>query len=155
MPPGHKAGHESVARARTEAGADVAAGGNAVQHDPRGQHRRPKEQTTGRGEHSQGGIDNQPHYDDVAEGAETGTLAQWDPSHQDQRADAVDHPAHLDAQMSGDALVQDVPRIQAQARLYQQGQADPESDQSRIQPRHLEQKGAATPHRDPTSGGRS
>ena len=121
-----KTRHETVSRTGPEAGADVASGGRAVEHNCCRQHSRTGEQPARLRQEPQAGIDDEAYDDNVADGAEARTLPQWNPCHEDDRAHSVDDPPDLDGEMPGDALVQYVPRVQSQPRLDEQRQAHAE-----------------------------
>src|SRR5579859_1459097 len=72
--PAGQAGHQPVARARAEPGADVQPGRDAVGEDPGGQEGRPDGQRPWLGQHWQHRIDHQPDHDHVADRADTGAL---------------------------------------------------------------------------------
>ena len=133
MTAGSKARHETVSRTGTEAGADIAPGGGAVEHDRRRQHARTRDEAVRVRQKVKRSVDDEADHHDVADGAEPRTLPQWDPSREDDCAHGIDHPADLDAETSGDALVQYVPRVQSQPRLDEQGQAHAEGNQACVQ----------------------
>jgi len=131
--PGGQPGHQPVAGSRTQAGADVEAGGDAIRHDAAHQERDSPSERPGRRQHVEGHVDREPDHDDVADRADPGTLPQRDPQQQHQRADRDDDPAELDAGAPRDALVQHVPRVQAEAGPDHQRHADAEQDEAYVQ----------------------
>jgi hypothetical protein len=126
-------GHQPVARARPEPGADVQPGGDAVDHDPRDQEGHPEREVAGLGQHRERGVDGQADHDHVADGAHAGALPQRDPRQQHQRADADDDPTERQPGAFGEALVQHVPRVQTKARGQHQGHAHTEQDEARVE----------------------
>jgi hypothetical protein len=130
-----QAGHQPVARSRAEAGPDVAGRGDRVDADGPRQHRHPDRQRTGRRDDVQGLVGHQSDDDRVADRAETGTLPQRDPGQQHNAADADDNPADRHVQVPGDALMQHVPRVQAEPGPDKQRHAHPEAGQAQVQPR--------------------
>lgn len=114
--PRGQAGHQAVARARTEAGTDVEPGGDTVQRDAAEEQRDAGCERVGRRQDAEGGVGGQADHDDVARRAEAGTLPQRDPGQQHQRADDDHDAAQRQAGVPGQALVQHVPGSQAQAR---------------------------------------
>jgi hypothetical protein len=105
-----QAGHQPVARAGPQSGADVAGGGQRVQPDPGGQPRHPPGQRPGHGQHVQGSVGDQADDNNVADRAQARPLSQRDPGQQHQRADPDGDPADLHPEVAGDALVQHIPR---------------------------------------------
>jgi len=85
-------------------------------------------------------VQGRTDHDDVANGAQPGLLPHRDPQEQDHRAD-YDRPL-LDGEpeVLGQALVQDVPRHDAEPGLNDQGFSEGKGDQPGIQldepPRH-------------------
>jgi len=128
-----QAGHQPVARARAQPGADVAGGGHRVQPDAGRQRGYPPGQRARRGQHVQRPVDDQADDDRVADRAQARPLPQRDPGQQDQHGDPDVDPAQLHPEVAGDALVQDVPGAQAQPGPHHQGQADPEPGQPQEQ----------------------
>jgi len=130
---GGEARHEAVARARPEAGADVEAGGDAVEEDPDDQQR----DALGGAARLVEGIHHQLQHDaeddDVAHGAEAGLLLERDPQQEQQRADDADPHAGADRRVAGQALVQDVPRHVAQAGEQDQRGARAVEDEADVE----------------------
>jgi hypothetical protein len=71
-------------------------------------------------------VDDEADLDGVEDGADTGPLPQWNPQHEDQHTDDLDHPAESQAAVSGNPLVEDIPRRQAEAGGDEH--ADPEAE---------------------------
>jgi hypothetical protein len=149
VPASGQAGHQPVARSRPQPGADVAGRGQRVQPDPGGQPGHPPGQCPGRGQHVQRAVDDQADHDRVADRAQARPLPERDPGQQDQPADRDGDPADLHPEMAGDALVQDIPRAQAQPGPYHQGQADPEPHQPQVQAHQARRQVIAGDHRGP------
>ena len=92
-----------------------AATGQAVQADPADQHRDGDRQRGRVRQPSERRVDRQPDHDHVAHRAEPGPLAQRDPREQHERADEDDDRPERQAGALRDALMEDVPRVEAQA----------------------------------------
>jgi hypothetical protein len=107
-------GHEAVSRAGAERGADVEAGGHAVEPDAGGQQGDARGGGVRRREEREGGLDDEPDDDDVAERPEAGPLAQRDPQQQDERADDAHPDPDADPRPAREALVEHVPRVGAE-----------------------------------------
>ncbi len=87
----------------------------------------------GRGQDVERRVDRETDDDHVADGADAGPLAERHPEQQYESADADDDPAELQAGPAGDALVQHVPRIEAEPGADHQRHADPEQDQAGVE----------------------
>lgn len=124
--PGGQAGHQPVAGSGAEAGADVETGGEAVERDAAEEQRGARYERVDRRQQAQRGVGGQADHDDVAHRADPGALAQRDPGEQHRRADDDDDPPQRQAGVPGQALVQHVPRGQAQPRGDHQRRAGAE-----------------------------
>ncbi|GAB3840838.1 hypothetical protein GCM10027610_049130 [Dactylosporangium cerinum] len=129
-----KAGHQAVARAGAEPGADVEPGGDGVGEDARDQQAGARGEVVDGGGESEGGVGDQADHDHVADRAQAGTLPQRDPQEQDRHRDEVGDQADRDPGVPGDALVQHVPRAEAEAGPQHQREADPEEHQPAVEP---------------------
>ena len=113
----HEAGHQPVARAGAEAGADVGARPRrALRTTPAASIASwTAERRAGAGA-ARARVDRDADHEHVADRPEPGPLAQRDPGEQHERAVMIttvpnDRPVRV-----GDALVEDVPRVEARAR---------------------------------------
>ena len=73
-----------------------------------------------------------------------GPLPQRNPRQQDQAADGDGHPAQLQPEMAGDALVQDIPRAKTEPGPHHQRQAQPEAGQAEVKARQARRRAAAS-----------
>jgi hypothetical protein len=128
-----QAGHQPVPGARTEPGAEVQAGRDRVGRDAPGQHRRALRERGRVRQPGQRGVEHQADDDHVADRAETGALTQRDPQQQHGHRRGVDHPADRQAGPAGQALVQHVPRVEAEAGVHQERDAEAEQHQPAVQ----------------------
>jgi hypothetical protein len=131
--PGGEAGHEPVARSGAEAGADVEAGGDAVEEDAAEQERDAGPGAVRLVEGVDHQLEDDAEDDDVAEGAQAGLLAQGDPEEQQRGADEADPDAGADGGVVGEALVEDVPRHVAQAREQDERGAEAVEDEAGVE----------------------
>src|SRR5580693_6683660 len=85
-------------------------------------------------DHVQGSVGGQTHHHNVEEGPQSRTLTEWNPREKHDGADHVDHPADLDAEMSRDALTEDIPRVKPVASANEEPQTRAEAHEAEIQP---------------------
>src|SRR6516164_2569580 len=133
MPAGGQAGHQPVARAGPQPGADVRAGGDPVQQYARDHHHHAGRVALHRRHGGEHDVDHQADHDHVVERSEARSLAQWDPQEQDEHAHDDGPGADRQAEPARQALVQHVPRIDAQSGQEQHRVADPVQDQTGIE----------------------
>ena len=79
-------------------------------------------------------VGDQADHDDVGDRADAGPLPQRDPQQQHDDGGEVDDQPDGQADPLGDALVEDVPRAEAEVGPHHQPQADPEEHQAGEQP---------------------
>ncbi len=116
---------EAVAWARAEAGSDVQAGRQGVQRDPEDEDDDLHHHLM-LGRHDRHGrVDAQTDHDGVGEGADAEPRTQRQPQQQDDQAGPDRPGADLPAERPRQALVQHVPRIDAEVGLQQQAAAHP------------------------------
>jgi hypothetical protein len=127
---GSEPGHEAVAWPRSEARADVECRGECVTEDRREQKRYAERDSRDRRDQGEAGLRDQADDDDVGDRAVARPLPQRQPREQDEQPDAVDHPADRKAGALREPLVQHVPRVEAEARPHQEGNAHSIQDQS-------------------------
>ena len=109
-------GHQPVARAGPEPGADVGRGRDAVEHDAADQQRAARGQAGRLRDQGERGVDADRDDDHVRDRPDPRTLAQRDPQQEDRDAgDGRDQP-EAQRQVACQALVEDVPGIEAQRR---------------------------------------
>jgi hypothetical protein len=116
---------EAVTWARAEAGSDVQAGRKGVQRDPEDEHDGLRHQMMLDRHYRHGRVDAQADHDGVGEGTEAETLAQRQPQQQDDQAGPDRPGTDLPPERPRQALVQHVPRIDAEVGLQQQATAHP------------------------------
>jgi hypothetical protein len=69
-------------------------------------------------------VGGQSDEDDVQHRADAGPLLEWNPEHQHQGADGDRDLTERERHMVGQPLMEDVPRIEAQARLHEHRQGE-------------------------------
>ena len=129
----HQPGHQPVARPGSQARADVGGGGHAVDQDAGHEQRDPRRQRHRRRQPPQEHVERQTDDQDVAHRAQPRALPQRDPQQQHQRPH--DHRPLPDAQaeVAGQALVQDVPGHDAEVGPHDERLAEGEGDQADVQ----------------------
>jgi hypothetical protein len=126
-------GHQPVARAGAEAGADVEPGAGRGADDAGSEEGDPDAELTGGGQQPQDRVGRKPDTQDVADGAEAGPLPQRDPRQHHDGPDAVDDPADGQVEALGEALVQHVPRPEPEPRPHHQRQAGAEAGEPDVE----------------------
>ena len=127
---GRKSGHQPVARPRPQAGADVGPGGDPVQEHRPDHHRDLSPEPVDRVDRRQHHVDHHADHDHVADRPEPGPLAQRDPQHQDADADDDRPGADPEADSPGEALMEHVPRVDAEPGEQQHRARDAVQDQA-------------------------
>lgn len=110
-----------------------------VADDARDQVGRLPRQGVGRREHRQTCVGSQADHHDVRHGAEPRPLPQRDPQQQHDGTGRDDHLAEGEWEAQRDALVEDVPRVQAESGAHQQGHresVDHEPDEQLSEAQH-------------------
>ena len=130
---GHQAGHQPVTGAGAERAGQVGRPGQPVEHDPADEQPDAQRQRLHRRQHREAGVHGQPDHHDVAHRAQPGPLAQRHPQQQHQRADDDDDRAERPAQLVGQALVQHVPRVQAQVGAQHHRHGEPVQGQPGVE----------------------
>jgi hypothetical protein len=128
-----EAGHEPVARARSEAGTDVETRGDPIEHDAAREEGRPRTHLVGRRQDGERGVRGESDHDHIGDRAVAGALPKRNPQQQNEQADPVHDPADRQAGALRQALVQDVPGRQAEVGPHHQGDAQPEQHQPQVQ----------------------
>lgn len=81
----------------------------------------------------EGAVHRDAHHEDVGHRAEARALAQRDPQEEDQGAHDDRHDADRQPGPLGEALMQDAPGLQTQARLHEERRTHPVQGQPRVQ----------------------
>ena len=117
-------GHDPVPRSRAETGADVEADADAGDADAAEQHRPLLHGPARLRQPGQHQIHDRPDEHRVEDRPDAGPLAQRDPHEQEH--EPGDDGDHADRQPGpvADALVEDVPRVEAEVGLHEQREAD-------------------------------
>ncbi len=134
-PPGApvQAGHQAVARAWTELGADVHGGRDRVARDARRHQRGPGGQRVRLMQEGQSQVGRQADHERVRDRAKPRHLAQRHPREQHHQADRDRDGPDADPEVAGDALVQHVPGSVAQASADQAGEREAVQQKARVQ----------------------
>ena len=120
-----QAGHQAVARPGAEPGADVCAGGDAVEDHATGHQTDLERQPVGGRERHEHQVDHRPDHEDVGDRPEARTLVQRNPQQHHARADDQRPGADAEAEMPRQPLMKDVPWVHAEAGQQQHPVADP------------------------------
>ena len=127
-----EAGHQPVARAGSEAGADVGAGGDPVQDDAAEHHHDLGGEAVDRGHDREHHVDHETDQHHVTERAEPRLLAERDPQEQDEDSDDDRPGADAEAEPARQALMEHVPGVDAEAREQQHRTADTEQHETGV-----------------------
>ncbi|KAG1256704.1 hypothetical protein G6F68_009646 [Rhizopus microsporus] len=101
---GVQAGHQAIARARAELGADVQAGGKGDQQHAGAEHRQLPAEADGRRQQPQPELRGRADQQHVEHGADARLLPQWPPQQQHQSTDHVGGEAERKRGLCGDTL---------------------------------------------------
>ena len=127
--PGRQAGHEPISRAGTEASPDVEPGGQGVEKNAARQEANPGSEGIEVGQHRQCGLGGETDYDRIRHGPKPRPLPERDPENEDNKARQDHDRSEGDAGLSGNSLVEDIPRINAKLGRKHQCDADAEEEQ--------------------------
>ena len=122
---GVQPGHQPVARAGTQAGADVETGGDAHEQQAAREDESLEHRLVLLRHDEQEQLCERPDEQHVGHGAETGLLPDRDPEQQHERPDDVDDDAEGQAGLRGDALGEHVPGRDADTGAHHQPDAEP------------------------------
>jgi hypothetical protein len=121
----------------------------AVADDAAEQQERAKPQRVRLGDHRDAEVGRQADHQHVQHGADPWPLPQGDPQQQHDGARGDDDLAERETDVTGDALVEDVPRIEAQGRLDQHRHREAVQEQADVQLDEPDRQSAAR-HRPST-----
>ena len=121
---GGQAGHQAVPGAGPEPGADVEPRAHAHEHHAAEHGHGAEGQRVRLGQEGERHVHGGPDDEDVEDRAEAGALAQRHPEQEDGGAHGDVEHAQAEAGVVAEALVEDVPRAEAQVGVGHQGDAD-------------------------------
>ena len=117
----HESGHQAVARAGAQRGADVEDRAERVEHNRAHHHRDAHRKRGRRRQQPQPGVDGDRDDDDVGDRADARPVPQRNPGQQHRDTDHRGRDADGHAGVTGQSLVEDVPRVQAQPGTHHHG----------------------------------
>src|SRR5262245_15509786 len=123
-----KRGHQAVARPGPEAGADVQRHAERGDDDPTEEHRPPHREVVHLWEHVEHAVHDEPDREGVDDRADAGALLQRDPREEHHEADEHDDEAEREPGDLREALMEDVPRSDAELGVEERRDADTEHD---------------------------
>ncbi|WP_431219098.1 hypothetical protein [Leifsonia xyli] len=125
-----QAGHQPVARSRTESRTDVEARRDGEQHEARGEEQHLRPELGLLRQEVQPELRARPDQQHVQDGAQSRPLPQRDPERQHHQPDEVGDQAERDAGLDRHALREHVPRREPDAGAHHERDGDPVEEQA-------------------------